>query len=57
VLCIFGEDEETNLKDNISETTLLKIKIISGSHRFNNNMNLLNNLITQAIEQKETKSP
>ena len=57
VLCVFGEDEETNLKENITETTLLKIKTVSGSHRFNNDMNLLSMLITQAIEQKETKSP
>lgn len=47
VLCIFGEDEELYLKQSLEKSDKIKIKNIPGSHRYDNNVELLVKLILE----------
>lgn len=47
ILCIFGEDEELYLKQSLEKSSKLKIKNIPGSHRYDNNVELLVTLILE----------
>jgi type IV secretory pathway VirJ component len=48
-LCIFGEDEDLYLKSALRESAIIEIKEVPGSHQFNNNMDLINELILARI--------
>ncbi len=47
ILCIFGEEEELYLKKNLEKSSKIKIKNIPGSHRYDNDIELLVNLILE----------
>jgi type IV secretory pathway VirJ component len=49
VVCVFGQDEQVQLKKNFPENELVKMKIIDGSHRFNNDVKGLRQVIAEII--------
>lgn len=53
ILCLFGEDEELEIKAYSKESAMIVVKILSGGHRYNYETQNLVNLILQNIDPKK----
>lgn len=50
VMCIFGEDEDLYLKESLIKSGKVKVREIPGSHRYDNNVELLTKLILGTLK-------
>lgn len=50
VLCLFGEDEDLYLNEALTKSGKVKVKEIPGSHRYDNNVELIIKLILSTIK-------
>lgn len=51
LLCIFGKDENINFREILMQSDKVSLMEIPGSHKYDNNISLITNLILETANQ------